>query len=435
MVMREPINPIHGIILRRLAIAWIALSLLFGGIAYLLEIEKIDDFVVALATAESERFNALGIPIDTADASHITAELQRKAQALAKEHFVIVEIYNSAREKLVEIVNPEHAAIERELSKRNHLFPQDERHHYERLTVLDTTLVQILVPLRNAEGQTAGYFEGVFVVDKATIERLRADLIRALTITLFAVLLTTIVLYPVILSLNRKVLNFSQEVVKGNMEMASVLGAAIAKRDSDTNAHNFRVTLYSIALGEAIGLDSTAMRALILGAFLHDVGKIGISDNILLKPGKLTDEEFAVMRTHVNLGLEILHDSGWLRAALEVVGNHHEKFDGSGYPQGLSGEQIPLNARIFAIIDVFDALASARPYKQAMSCEASLAILRKDAGTHFDPELTSRFCAIAPKLHQQLTHASEAELSRWLRDKGLRYFFAAAQLAPGLRPA
>ena len=200
------------------------------------------------------------------------------------------------------------------------------------------------------------------------MKRLREDLIHALTVTLVAVLLTTVALYPVILSLNRKVLDFSREVVKGNLEMASVLGAAYCQRDSDTNAHNFRVTLYAIALGEAVGIDATGMRALILGAFLHDVGKIGISDNILLKPAKLDPEEFSIMRTHVTLGLEILQDAEWLQAATDVVGNHHEKFDGTGYPRGLKGEAIPLNARIFAIVDVFDALASERPYKQPMSC-------------------------------------------------------------------
>jgi HD-GYP domain-containing protein (c-di-GMP phosphodiesterase class II) len=227
------------------------------------------------------------------------------------------------------------------------------------------------------------------------------------------------------------VLNFSREVVNGNLEMASVLGAAIAKRDSDTNAHNYRVTLYAIALGEAVDLDPTAMRALILGAFLHDVGKIGISDNILLKPGKLNDDEFAVMRTHVDLGIDILRDSSWLRAALDVVGNHHEKVDGSGYPKGLRGEEIPLNARIFAIVDVFDALTSERPYKKAMSCETALSIIEEGSGRHFDPQLVARFSAMAHELHRQLASVDDAALDRLqenLRRKGEHYFFAASRL-------
>jgi HD-GYP domain-containing protein (c-di-GMP phosphodiesterase class II) len=426
--MSTALNPIHGIILRRLSVAWILLSLLFGGIAYFLELEKIDDFVVALATSESERFAALGIPLETPKDAEAERAMQEKAREFAGQNFVIIEIYDRLHKKLVEAVNPRYTTIEHALSKRGHAFPIDGRPHYERLNILDTMMVQILVPLRDPQDKIAGYFEGVFVVDTATVARLRTDLMRALTITLFAVLLTTVALYPVILSLNHKVLDFSREVVKGNLEMASVLGAAIAKRDSDTNAHNYRVTLYAIALGEAIGIDATAMRALILGAFLHDVGKIGISDNILLKPAKLTEEEFTVMRTHVALGVDILYEAAWLQAALDVVGNHHEKFDGSGYPNGHAGQDIPLNARIFAIVDVFDALASERPYKQPMSCAAALEIIRQGAGSHFDPALVQRFTALAPSLHQRYAAAGDAELNPLLRERGMHYFFAAAQL-------
>lgn len=423
-------NPIHGIVLRRLSVAWIALSLLFGGIAYFVELEKIDDYVVALAASESERFNSLGIPLEIPKNEAATLELQAKAQEFAKDHFVVIEIYDRKHKKLVEAVNPRYTEIEHELSKRGHKFPVDDRYRYDRMKIFDTTLVQVLVPLRNTHGKVSGYFEGVFVVDQETMDRLRADLMHVLQITLFAVLLTTVALYPVILSLNRQVLDFSRKVVEANVEMASVLGAAIAKRDSDTNAHNFRVTLYAIALGEKQGIDPVNMRALILGAFLHDVGKIGISDNILLKPAKLTEEEFAVMRTHVELGIEILHDSEWLHAALEVVGNHHEKFDGGGYPNGISGEQIPLNARIFAIVDVFDALASERPYKHAMSCEDALAVIRESSGTHFDPKLAALFCDMAPSLHERIAAATEAELRARLVGKAQHYFFAASQLKP-----
>ena len=423
-------NPIHRIILSRLAAAWVALSLIFGGVAYFIELEKIDDFVVALATSESERFKRLGIPLEPPRDEAAAKALEERAREFAAENFVVVEIYDRHRQRLVEAVNPHHERIEHELSRRGHDFPKDERAHYQRLTVEDTTLVQTVVPLRGPDGTISAYFEGVFIIDKATMARLRDDLIHALTITLVAVLLTTVALYPVILSLNRKVLDFSREVVKGNLEMASVLGAAIAKRDSDTNAHNFRVTLYAIALGEAVGIDAMAMRALILGAFLHDVGKIGISDNILLKPARLDEAEFAVMRTHVTLGLDILDGSEWLQAALDVVGNHHEKFDGSGYPNGLRGDAIPLNARIFAIVDVFDALASERPYKKAMACEEALAIIERDAGSHFDPKLVARFANLAGALHRRYANASDETLNTRLREKGLHYFFAASQLKP-----
>lgn len=423
-------SPIHHIIVSRLAAVWVGLSLLFGGIAYVLELDKINEFVVALAASESERFAQLGISLDAPAESEEARLLEKRARDFAAENFIAVRIYDRHDKRLTEVINPRHDAMRRMLAGHDGELPRDQQAHYERFTAGDTTLVHAVVPLRDGERRISGYFDGIFIVDPTTMKRLREDLIRALTVTMVAVLLTTIALYPVILSLNRKVLAFSREVVKGNLEMASVLGAAIAKRDSDTNAHNFRVTLYSIALGEAVGIGAVDMRALILGAFLHDVGKIGISDNILLKPARLDADEFSVMRTHVALGLEILEDAEWLQAALDVVGNHHEKFDGSGYPNGRKGEDIPLTARIFAIVDVFDALASERPYKQAMSCEEAIAIVRRDAGSHFDPRLVERFDRMACELHRRYSAAGEEALKAELREKGLQYFFAASQFTP-----
>jgi response regulator RpfG family c-di-GMP phosphodiesterase len=154
------------------------------------------------------------------------------------------------------------------------------------------------------------------------------------------------------------------------------------------------------------------------------VGKIGVSDNILLKPGRLTEEEFAVMRTHVLLGVDIIAKSNWLESARDVVEFHHEKFDGSGYMRGMRGEEIPLNARIFAIVDVFDALTSRRPYKEPYGFDEAMGILRRDSGSHFDPAIMAHFETMAHDLHQSTSHASdrevELELSRLLQ----KHFFS-----------
>ncbi len=187
-----------------------------------------------------------------------------------------------------------------------------------------------------------------------------------------------------------------------NITLLKVLGGAIAKRDSDTNAHNYRVTIYAICLAQALKLNKSQIRALIKGAFLHDVGKIGISDTILLKPGKLNDKEFKEMQRHVIYGVDIINNSEWLNDAVDVVKFHHEKFDGSGYFSSLVGKKIPLNARIFAIVDVFDALTSIRPYKKAFSYVESINLLRKGSGSHFDPELIQLFEQIAEEHYLQL---------------------------------
>lgn len=239
-------------------------------------------------------------------------------------------------------------------------------------------MVQVLVPLPSKAGGSAGFFEGVFVVDRNIIAQFRKQLWHTLGGVLIAILATSLLLYPVIVSLNRDVLRFSHQVLRGNLEMASVLGAGIAKRDSYTGDHNFRVALYAIKLGEAVGL---------------------------------TPEEFALMRTHVALGVDIIDESEWLQGAREVIEGHHEKFDGSGYLRGLKGEQIPLNARIFAIVDVFDALTSRRPYKEPMPLVAALGIIQTDAGTHFDPKLVSIFQEIAAAMYANVDRRRQ-ELKR-----------------------
>jgi HD-GYP domain-containing protein (c-di-GMP phosphodiesterase class II) len=196
--------------------------------------------------------------------------------------------------------------------------------------------------------------------------------------------------------------------------LASVMGAVIAQRDSGTGAHNFRVTLYAFRLAEAWGDPGLDVRTLLLGAFLHDVGKIGIRDEILLKPGPLTEAEMVVMRTHVGLGLRIIGSSTWLRLARSVIEGHHERFDGRGYPRGLKGAAIPLEARLFSIVDVFDALTSERPYKKPLPLAESLACIQGAAGSQFDPDIVAAFCRIAGDAYRAIHSASETELQDML---------------------
>jgi HD-GYP domain-containing protein (c-di-GMP phosphodiesterase class II) len=162
--------------------------------------------------------------------------------------------------------------------------------------------------------------------------------------------------------------------------------------------------------------------ALIAGAFLHDVGKIGISDRILQKAGKLTNEEFEVMKTHVVLGVEIVEDNPWLAGAAMTIRYHHERFDGTGYPEGLRGDSIPLNARLFAVVDVFDALTSERPYKRPLALNAALAIIECESGRHFDPTIVAVFLSQAPMLYAQTCQAGRVELHRRMHETLARYF-------------
>lgn len=171
------------------------------------------------------------------------------------------------------------------------------------------------------------------------------------------------------------------------------LGLAAEYKDNETGLHIIRMSHYSQILGDAYGLSKAESELLYNAAPMHDIGKIGIPDNILSKPGKLTSSEWQTMQTHPTIGAKIIgdHDVPLLQAARIIALNHHERWDGSGYPSGLAGENIPLFGRIVAIADVFDALTSDRPYKKAWSIEETKQKLAQESGKHFDPKLVSLF--------------------------------------------
>lgn len=246
--------------------------------------------------------------------------------------------------------------------------------------------------------QAVGYLKGIFVPSSKTETDMLRAARRASEMAVLFVLVTALIIYPIIRDLVVKLEKQTVRLAHANIDTIRVLGSAIAKRDSGTNAHNYRVSIYSVRLAEAAGLGPKDIFVLLKGAFLHDVGKIGIPDAVLGKQGKLTEEETKLMRHHVQYGLDIVGNADWLADAADIVGCHHEKYDGSGYPHRLSGNAIPLTARIFAITDAFDALTSKRPYKPALSLEESLQILRQESGRQFDPELVSIFEPLAPTL-------------------------------------
>jgi two-component system response regulator RpfG len=184
-------------------------------------------------------------------------------------------------------------------------------------------------------------------------------------------------------------------------------------RDSDTGNHIFRMARYSRLIANAIGLSRNEAETIELAAPLHDIGKIGIPDHILLKPSRLTDSEAREMRTHPQMGYEILKDSPstYLRMGALIALGHHEKVDGSGYPHGLVGDHIPLPARIVAVADVFDALTSVRPYKAAWTMDEAFAYLQAQSGTHLDPALVKSFMHEKERafaIHRELNDSTPA---------------------------
>jgi putative two-component system response regulator len=178
------------------------------------------------------------------------------------------------------------------------------------------------------------------------------------------------------------------------------LGRASEFKDNETGNHVIRMSHYARLIAQAAGMGEESVDTLFNAAPMHDVGKIGIPDSVLLKPGKLDDAQWEVMRTHPEMGAEIIgqHNDDLLRTARILAMTHHEKWDGSGYPGKLKGEEIPLMGRIAAIADVFDALTSDRPYKKAWAIEDAVRIIEEGAGTHFDPGLIGPFKAVLPEM-------------------------------------
>jgi putative two-component system response regulator len=191
--------------------------------------------------------------------------------------------------------------------------------------------------------------------------------------------------------LNNKIDDLIQISSLDQSELAKAMSQMLSLRDNETEEHSRRVLELTDRLACELGMEKQTLEHLRLGALLHDIGKVGIPDSILLKPGTLTNEERKVMMTHPAIGKRILKPLGLPSAAMDLVYHHHERWDGSGYPDGLAGEKIPLPARIFAIVDVWDAITSDRPYRPAWDTDKAIRYISEQAGMSFDPLLVEKF--------------------------------------------
>jgi putative nucleotidyltransferase with HDIG domain len=180
------------------------------------------------------------------------------------------------------------------------------------------------------------------------------------------------------------------------------LGGALDAKDAETEGHCQRVTAFTITIARAMGVEKRLLRHIARGAFLHDIGKMGVPDSILTKPGPLTAEEREIMRRHCDIGYAVLERIPFLKEAAEIVLSHQECYDGSGYPRGLKGEQIPLGARIFAVADTLDAMISDRPYRKALPISAARDEIQRFSGKQFDPRVVEVFMAQPEKLWREL---------------------------------
>jgi putative nucleotidyltransferase with HDIG domain len=413
-------------ILGRLVLVSVVLAALAGAAAFVLGRRAIDERILSLARDETRglagQFSAQPLDLDQARQRAMALLL---ADPVSDGRFVAFEVQDLSGNRLLEAVHPDYATVANLLGPgRGGPGPREPRVR-EWLSVAGASYVQVLSPLRRA-GKTVAWVEGTFRVEPEVMRKLDRDLRWSVGLAVLMVVLTGLALYPVMLELNRSLLHLSDDLAYANMGMLAALGNAVARRDRGTNAHNYRVTIYSIHLARALGLAPAAIRGVIKGAFLHDVGKIGIADEILRKPGRLTVAETRLMRAHVRYGVEIVGKFEWLADAVDVIRCHHERVDGTGYPAGLVGDQIPISARIFTVVDVFDALTTRRPYKEPISFEESMRTLEEGRGTAFDPAVLDAFAEVATGLHRSLAGADELQVARLLDGLLVHYFPAPA---------
>jgi putative nucleotidyltransferase with HDIG domain len=198
------------------------------------------------------------------------------------------------------------------------------------------------------------------------------------------------------------------------------LGDALDMKDAETEGHSRRVTAFTIAIAKAMGLPAEQIVTIARGAFLHDIGKLAIPDAILLKPGKLTPDEMAIMREHCYKGYQIVRKIPFLADACEIIYSHQEFYDGTGYPRGLKGNDIPLGARIFSVADTLDAITVDRVYRPKQTYQAAREEIKRWAGRQFDPEVVKVFLEIPEKLWEDLRRDIDAQISRFAYSTGAK---------------
>jgi putative nucleotidyltransferase with HDIG domain len=196
------------------------------------------------------------------------------------------------------------------------------------------------------------------------------------------------------------------------------LGDALDLKDAETEGHSKRVTAFTIAIARAMGLPKEQISVIARGAFLHDIGKMAIPDQIIRKPGRLTPEETAIMREHCWRGYQMLKKIPFLTEAAEIVYSHQEKFDGTGYPRGLKAEEIPLGARIFSIADTLDAITSDRPYRPAQSLKAAREEIERWSGRQFDPDIVKVFSSMPDNIWEELRKEIDSQVYRFVSAAG-----------------
>ena len=408
--------------MQRIIMALILLSLFWGIVIYFVQTRQIrNEVLVKGRKAAQELVEGQTFLFEKSNRDGF----ERLIAKINQYHygFVIVrlEAYDVGKKPIFSYVNKQNKDASRWYKKipPEELF-SDTKTDYVFHEVQDRIYLQIFATA-NDDNVPHGFFDVMVKVDEEWVKLMKEERLVGLLIMIGTIMTLGVVLYPLLSASYRKLQQIGRKLLMSNLYTIVALGNAIEQRDNETELHNFRVTYYSLGIGEQLKLPLEIIRTILKGSLLHDVGKIGVPDNILLKPGKLSEVEFAVMQKHNESGVQIIKDIPFLEDTRDIILYHHEKFDGSGYPYGLAGEQIPLVARIFSVADVFDALTSERPYKAAFSYEASIEIMKSHAA-QFDSQVLQSFFKISEQMYNEVQHMTVEHMEAQLKKRALKYF-------------
>lgn len=337
---------------------------------------------------------------------NVTQDMMGQKRGRMNPTILIVDDDESNRETLVSILEPEgyrlvlaengHQAVEQARTLQpdviilDVMMPGMDGFEVCRFIRSDEQLAEVHILLLTALDDQQSLLEGLasgaddFITKPFNRHELRA---RLRTIT-------RLDRYRKLLEERRQLQEAHQNLLDVYDETIEGWSRAMDMRDKETEGHSRRVTEMTLELARAHGIQNEELSHIRRGALLHDMGKLAVPDSILLKASSLTDDEWAQMRRHPKMAYDMLYPISYLRPALEIPYCHHEKWDGSGYPRGLKGREIPLAARLFAVADVWDALTSDRPYRPAWSDEKALTYIREQSGKHFDPEVVNLFLRV-----------------------------------------
>jgi len=414
-------NLISNFFLRMVAIG-VLLSVFWGTAIYVYQTHQVKkELFLQLEKASRNITNGQFVPFNTMDVQVFDNFIKQSRRKLTDFRIIRLDIYDTDHHGIFHYDSGSEATElikdKKTILKSSSVSDQDAHSFFK---IHDDIYYQILSPVYDDQ-EYLGSVGMTVRIGQRIVRQFRKALIFAVLHVIGTISTMALILYPLIHASYRKLQRSRHELLESHLYTIKGLGNAIAERDSDTDIHNYRVTYLSLCLAEHLSLSEQSIQALVKGAFLHDIGKIGIRDHILLKPKELTSEEFAIMKTHVDQGVKIVDDIPWLQDSKDVIRFHHERYDGSGYPLGLVGEQIPIVARVFAVADVFDALISRRPYKPAASYGDAMKIFKKQS-KQFDPSVLSGFMEISESLFCHVNPMGKTGIEVCLETKLVKYF-------------